>query len=106
MLESGTFYDKSLDVAYAEQVGAQKLDAARKIVGSRINNVPPSDHSDENNNAARLAKEKVAVHEKLEVAVEHTECEKQGENGIQLPNENRMPKKRGRPRKAASTRQH
>jgi len=35
MLKDGAFYDKSLDVAYANNVRAKKLDAAQKIVGSR-----------------------------------------------------------------------
>ena len=106
MLESGAFYDKSLDVAYAEQVGAQKLDAARKIVGSRTRNVPPSDHSGENNNAAPLAKNQDDVHEKPEVAIEHAEGGKQEKSGIQSSNESGTPKKRGRPRKSVTPCQH
>ena len=102
MLESGTFYDKSLDVAYAELIGVQKLDAARKIVGSRTSDTPPSDHCGNNNSVPQLAKDRIDTHEEPEVVIKQAADGKQLENGIKSPSEKETPKKRGRPRKSVA----
>ena len=103
MLGSGAFYDKSLDVACAEQIEAQKLDAARKIVGSRTRNVPLCDRCAEKNNATHLAKACGNMKIETELAAKQVDDGgKQAENGIQSPNEIETPKKRGRPRKSVA----
>jgi hypothetical protein len=88
MLESGTLYDKSLDVAYADNIGAMKLDAAQKIVGSRKSSAPSFDQSG-NNNDDQPAPGRDGTHEE-------TIANKQVESGIQPPDETVIPRKRGR----------
>jgi len=98
MLGSGAFYDKNLDVAYAEQIGAQKLDAARKIIGSRTINVPFSDYCSDNMHA-QLASVHDDIRTGLQVDNWNAEDGKQTEKGIQSPTDIVTPKKRERPRK-------
>jgi len=93
MLESRTLYDPSLDVAYADNIGAMKLDAAQKIVGSRKSGAPFSGQSG-NNNDDQPTPGRDGTHEEPELA------NKQAESGIESPNETPEPKKRGRPKKA------
>ena len=104
MLESGTFYDKSLDVAYAEQIGAQKLDAARKIVGSRTNVVPSSDRCGNNDvaNVAKPSQDLDGTHKESKLAMKPADVGKHSENGIQSPVEATISKKRGRPKKSVA----
>jgi transposase len=98
MLESGTLYDKSLDVAYADIIGAMKLEAAHKIVGS-CKSDPPSFEQSGNNNDAKLATSRDAVREEPEPGNSQTESGNTPKNGIESPNEKTAPKKRGRPKK-------
>jgi transposase len=97
MLKSGTLYDKSLDVAYANNIGAKKLDAAQKLVGSR-KKCSPSINGCENNDVDHLAGWD-GIHKEPEMAIGQSDNGKQQENGIKSPNETATPKKRGRPKK-------
>ena len=97
MLKSGTLYDKSLDVAYADNIGAKKLDAAQKLVGSRKKCAPPIINC-ENNDVDHLAG-RDGIHKEPEMAIGQSDNGKQQENGIKSPNETATPKKRGRPKK-------
>ena len=101
MLESGAFYDKSLDVAYAEQIGAKKLDAARKIVGSRTNDSPSFDQR-ENSKVSHIAQKRDGVHEEPELALKQADNRKHLGNGIKSPKNTAIPKKRGRPQKSVA----
>jgi transposase len=100
MLKDGTLYDKSLDVAYANNVRAKKLDAAQKILGSRKSGSPAFHKSGNSNDALLLD----SALEKTEVVGKQTETERvsQPKSGIESPNETAPPKKRGRPKKVAA----
>jgi transposase len=98
MLESGTFYDKSLDVAYAEQTIEKKLDAAQKIIGSRTSDAALSDHCG-NNKVIKPDQDRDNIHAEPELAIKQVNGSKQPENGIKSPNEKDIPKKRGLSRK-------
>jgi len=99
MLETGTLYDKSLDIAYAEKIGAMKLDTAQKIVGSRKSD-PPSSEQSGDNNSAQLARGHNAVQDGLQHAHHQPENGNKPKCGIGSPSEKAAPKKRGRPKKA------
>ena len=101
MLKSGTLYDKSLDVAYADNIGAKKLDAAQKLVGIRKKCASPINGC-ENNDVDHLAGLD-GIHKEPEVAIGQTDNGKQKENGIKSPNETATPKKRGRPQKPVAS---
>jgi transposase len=99
MLKSGALYDNSLDVAYADRIGAKKLDAAQKLVGSRTRNAPPFNQRG-NNNVTKLAHRWDDLPNESEAAIkQQVDNEKQPETGIKSPNETATPKKRGRPKK-------
>ena len=86
---------------YAENIRAEKLVAAQKIVGSDTSNVPASDKGD-NSNDTRPAHEANGIHvEAQELAGRHAESENQQKSGIESPNETAVPKKRGHPKKVA-----
>jgi transposase len=86
MLKNGTFYDKNLDVAYAKENKAKKLDAAQKLLGSR-KSAPPSSSQRENDMEAPCHAD--------------TQSDAGQEKGIQSPIA--TPKKRGRPKKSIAT---
>jgi transposase len=96
MLKTETFYDKSLDVAYADNVRAIKLDAAQKIVGSRKRGSKNSGNSG-NDNVDRLAHVQNSTLEEQGLTIKHAESSKKL-NGIESPKETGTPKKRGRPK--------
>jgi len=98
MLKSETLYDKSLDVAYAQNIRAIKLGAAQKIVGSRKRNAPSFEQSG-NNNDARLASGQDDSHEKPVLSNKKVESRIQPKSGIESQNEAPPIKKRGRPKK-------
>jgi transposase len=100
MLKSGKLYDKSLDVAYADNIGAKKLDAAQKLVGSRKKCVSPINKC-ENNDVDHLAG-RDGSHKEPESAIGQADNSKQPENGIKSPKETATPKKRGRPKKSVT----
>jgi transposase len=99
MLKNGTLYDKSLDVAYADNLGAKKLDAAQKIVGSRSRNAPYFDQRG-NSDVAKLTHDQDIEPEPA--TKQQAGSEKQPKNGIKSLNETTAPKKRGRPKKTAT----
>jgi len=102
MLKNGTLYDKSLDVAYADNLGAKKLDAAQKIVGSRTSKAPPFDQCG-NNDVAQLAYGRDELLKEPEPATKlQADSKKQPKKGIKSPNESATPKKRGRPKKTTA----
>ena len=98
MLQDGTLYDKSLDVAYAKNIGAIKLDAAHKIIGSRASDAPQHGRRGKNK-AAHIAGSQDSIHEDSNSAINQADSVKQPENGINSPTETITPKKRGRPKK-------
>jgi len=100
MLKDGTLYDKSLDVAYAENYRAKKLDAAQKIIGSQRRS-SPSDNRCANNDVDQLAS-KDGINKEPEAAIKQSDSKKQLENGIKSPDDTATPKKRGRPKKSAT----
>jgi len=67
MLKNGTPYDKSLDVAYADNDRAKKLDAAQKLVGGRKSDLPYSNKNG-NNDTDKSAACHEAKHEEPELA--------------------------------------
>ena len=101
MLNSGTLYDKSLDVAYADNIGAKKLDAAQKLVGSRKKCAPPTNRCG-NNDEAQLAHGQDGTYEEPELVNKPTDSENQPDNGIKSPNKKAAPKQRGRPKKSVT----
>ena len=102
MLKSGTTYDKSLDVAYAENMRAKKLDAAQKIVGSRKSDAPSSKQHD-NDEEASLAHSQDGFHNGIGLTDKQVGSGNQHDkSGIESPNETVTPKKRGRPKKVVS----
>jgi transposase len=104
MLKSGALYDKSLDVAYAEQSGAKKLEAAQKKIGRRTSGTPSLEQCG-TNNVAQLVQDLNSIHisEEPELAIKQAGNEKQPKNGIELPNKTATPpKKRGRQKKSAA----
>jgi transposase len=101
MLKSGELYDKSLDVAYAENSRAVKLDAAKKIVGSRKKDSRPFDQSG-NSKDVKIAKVQNALHEESGLASKQAESGNQLIDGIESPKETDAPKKQRKPRKAAA----
>ena len=102
MLKSGTTYDKSLDVAYAENMRAKKLDAAQKIVGSRKSDAPSSKQHD-NDEEAPLAHSQDGFHNGIGLTDKQVGSGNQHDkSGIESPNETVTPKKRGRPKKVVS----
>ena len=98
MLKSGELYDKSLDVAYADKIGAIKLEAAQKVVGSRRRVVPSFDKCD-SNEADKLANGLDGNHTGP-VADKMVESLKEMELRIKSQNESTTQKKRGRPKKS------
>jgi transposase len=101
MLKSGELYDNSLDVAYADNIGAKKLEAAQKKVGSRTRKTPPFSQRG-NSDVAQLAHSWEDIHKEPNSATkQQADSEKQPEHGIKSPNETAAPKKRGRPKKPA-----
>jgi transposase len=98
MLESGSFYDKSLDVAYADHMRDMKLDAAQKIVGSRKNPTSPSEQN-VNNKDAQLVPDRHALPKDQKPVRKSAQSENQIKNGIESPSDTVAPKKRGRPKK-------
>ena len=101
MLENGTLYDRSLDVAYAEKAEAIKLDKAHKLVGSRKSVAPPSERGVDNGDV-QLAHGRDGTREAdQESADKQEESGNQHKSGIESPNETATPRKRGRPKKAA-----
>ena len=104
MLKSGEYYDKSLDVAYANNIGAMKLEAAQKIVGSRKSVSTPLDNGADNIDVRLASDQGGVLEEALEPANKQAESENQHKNksGIESPHETAAPKKRGRPKKAAA----
>ena len=101
MLKSGTHYDDSLDVAYANNIGAIKLEAAQKIVGSRTSDALDGKNS-VNNIAAQLSNGLIVTHGKSKLDNMQADSGNQPENGIESPTEAPTPKKRGRPKKIVS----
>jgi len=101
MLKDGTLYDESLDVAYANNVRAKKLDAAQKIVGSQKSGIQTFDKSN-NSNDVRLAPSSDSVLVEPKSNDKQTESISQQENGIESPNKTAQQKKRGRPKKVAA----
>ena len=99
MLKSGTLYDKSLDVAYADDIRAEKLDAAQKIVGSRKNDSPSFELGGSNSDA-KLASVRDGANEGPELIDTQVESGNQLKSGIESPKESTPLKKRGRPKKA------
>jgi transposase len=99
MLKSGTFYDRSLDVAYANNLRAIKLDAAQKIVGSRKSDTQAIDKSVKSN-GIRLALDLDSIHEESDSSHSQVDYKKQSIDGIASPSVTPTPKKRGRPKKA------
>ena len=98
MLKSGELYDRSLDVAYANNVKAEKLDAAHKIIGSRKKNAPVIDNVIKNNNVRH---EPCLAVVKNEPVINSTEkSERKHKHGIESPCTTTVTKKRGRPKKA------
>ena len=102
MLESGTLYDKSLDVAYADNIGAIKLEAAQKIVGSRKSVAQPFNKCADNL-GVQIATGLDGIHgEALGLANKEAKSGEHNKSGIESPNETAVPKKRGRSKKAAT----
>jgi transposase len=100
MLKSGELYDKSLDIAYADNIGAEKLDAAIKLLGSREKATRDSNKSG-NDVEAQTATMCDGSCEISEQASNHCDNANQHVKGIESPNEPSATKKRGRPKKAA-----
>jgi hypothetical protein len=100
MLKSGTMYDKSLDVAYSDKIGAIKLDAAHKIVGSRKSSAQLPGKGG-NNRSAPHAPGLDTIINKQGLTIAQADSGNQPYNGIESPSETATPKKRGRPKKAA-----
>lgn len=84
MLETGAFYDRSLDTAYTEQIEAQKLDAARKTVGNRTSDAPASGQC-ANNELDHLALASDGIHHLPKMAVQQPPAFTDTQNGIQSP---------------------
>ena len=101
MLKSGKLYDKSLDVAYAEKIGAVKLEAAKKIVGSRKKNSLASDKRSDNDDA-NLANRQNGGSEKPKQSIKMADSGNPPKNGIESPNKTSAPK-RGRPKKPVTS---
>ena len=99
MLKSGTPYDKSLDVAYADNIGAMKLDAAQKVVGSRKRNLP-FEQSVISNRDDDLAGGQDYGKNEPESVEQQAESGKEAKIVIESPNGTAEPKKRGRSKKA------
>jgi len=99
MLKSGTLYDKSLDVAYAENIEAKKLDAAHKIIGSRKSAAPPSDQHGDNSGSAQPDNGRDGGNGEPESAIGHAVSARQQEKGIKSPINLAVTKKRGRSKK-------
>ena len=91
MLQSKTLYDKSLDVAATDTIKAKKLDAAQKIIGSQKRDGNSSKQSNMETNIS-CASVEIPKNEDYEI------------NRIGSPKEisEKVPKKRGRPRKVAA----
>jgi transposase len=103
MLKSGEYYDKSLDVAYADDIRAEKLDAAEKIVGSR-KSITPTFDKDSDNLGTQLAVDHENLREEaLKMAEKQPKNKNYQESGIESPNVQVAPRKRGRPRKETIT---
>jgi len=101
MLKSGALYDESLDDAYADDIGAKKLDAARKIVGSRIGKDPPVDRRD-SNDVADLVHGGHGACDEQKLDARQTDSGGKQTKGMKSPNDTDAPKKRGRPKKTAA----
>ena len=99
MLKSGELYDKSLDVAYANDIRAEKLEAAQKIVGSR-KKAKPSFEQSMNSIDILDAPALEDFHEDIEIAHQQSESVDQLISGIESPGTTNTLKKRGRPQKA------
>ena len=103
MLENKTLYDKSLDDAYADSIGAMKLEAAQKIVGSRKSVVPHSDKCVDNL-GVQPAPDQDGIHEEAhELGIKQAPCGDHQNSGIESPGKTTVPKKRGRPKKVAAS---
>jgi transposase len=97
MLKSGTFYDKSLDVAYADNIRAKKLDAAQKIVGSRKSGTQAHNKSGNSNDVQLPDSDSVPMDPKL--TNKQAGSVTQPENGIESSNKTASQKKKGQPKK-------
>ena len=103
MLKSGEFYDNSLDVAYADCMGAMKLEAAQKIVGSHKSVAKTFDHGVDHLDVKFAPGQGGDLEEALKLDEKQDECGNQDKNGIESPNNTVGPKKRGRPKKAPTS---
>ncbi|MCL1919019.1 MAG: IS110 family transposase [Peptococcaceae bacterium] len=100
MLKSGALYDKSLDVAYTNNIEAQKLDTAQKV-GRCISEVLPINKSGHSKDA-QLAQGLNCIHEEPGLAITQPDNEQKPKNGIKSPNKTVPQKKKGRPKKSAA----
>jgi transposase len=101
MLQAGTIYDKSLDVAYANNVRAKKLDAAQKIIGSCKSDAQAFGKSG-NSKEARIDFGQDSILEGSGLIDLGAASITQPENGIESPSKTAPQKKRGRPKKVAT----
>jgi transposase len=102
MLKSGTFYDTSLDVAYANETRAQKHDMAQKILGSRKSDAPHFEQSG-NSKDVHNAPGWDGIHKEAPEPTDKRDGSgNQLKNGIESPKETPEPKKRGRPKKTVA----
>jgi len=102
MLNSKTPYDKSLDVAYADNIRDVKLDAAHKIVGSRKKSVDASKRVDDTGDARLDTVQNGSRNEPVDL----DKAVGTGtllNYGIESPSEPAPPKKRGRPKKIVAS---
>jgi len=101
MLKNGTYYDRSLDVAYADNIGAIKLEAAQKIVGSRKRKAPTFDKRS-NDDSGEVSGIQNGSSGESESASDKADSGKPPTDGIESTNDKAPPKKRGRPKKAVA----